>query len=161
MRTFAALLLFFQCPLLWTQASGQGITEAETAQIEAAVTAVGDQWIAAMEDFDTETLLSLCDSATMHANDGASYFATFAEWRVHVEGLFDGFAAGEDGKWVDTRIDVLSKDAAHFVGQSDLTLTREDGQKVLVELSISILTRNLDGSWKITYLSSFGRMTRV
>jgi len=137
------------------------MTEAERAQIEAEVMALGDQFLGSMGDLEIETMLSLYDPATMHGNDGWPYYATLDEWRAHLEDLFSGFVAIEGASWTETRIDVLAHDAAHFAGQSDLIVTRENGEKSRVQGSISLLMRNIDGLWKITHQSSVGRWTAV
>ena len=136
------------------------MTQAEIAQIEAAVTAVADECVTAMNNLDLEAMAALYDPASMHGNDGANYYATFDEWMTHLHELFGSFEE-LDSEWTNTRVDVLAPDAALFVGQSDWTVKRAERADSRVEGYITWVMRNLDGAWKITHQASTGRWTAI
>jgi hypothetical protein len=71
MRALAALAVLVL--VAGCQTAPQEMTEAEVAQIQTEVAAVGDQWLAAANGVNTEVFLDLFDPAGTHATDGAHW----------------------------------------------------------------------------------------
>ena len=67
------------------------MTDAEIAQIEAAVAAVGDQFMTALDNLDPGIAAAVYDRASMHGNDGNAYYATYDEWVAHNQDFFGRF----------------------------------------------------------------------
>ncbi len=150
----AVLVLASSC-----QASPDQMSGAQIAQIEGEVSAVGDQFMAAMNNLDVEALSALYDPSSMHGNDGTVYFATYDDWMAYIQQLFDSFQELSI-EWTNTRVDVLAPNVALFVGQSGATLKRiEPGESR--EGYISLVLRKTDGAWKIMHQASVGRWTPI
>ena len=157
MRTLAAVAVFML--LSSCQASPAQMSEAQIAQVEGEVAAVGDQLMTAMNNLDVVALSALYDPSSMQGNDGSFYYATYDEWVVHVQQMFGSFEELRM-EWTNTRVDVLAPDVALFVGQSDATLERTE-QSEAHEGYTSLVLRNIDGAWKIIHQASVGRWTPV
>ena len=153
--TVAGLVLLVGC-----QAPPVEMTEAEIAQIEAEVTAVAHQLMEGFKNLDLEEAAAVYDPSSMHGNDGATYYATYDEWVVHLEEMVARFDE-MDGEWMNTRVDVIGPDAAVFVGQYDWTVTAVSGTRSRVEAFITQVMRAIGGEWKITHQASMGRWTTL
>lgn len=136
------------------------MTEAESAQIEAAVLEVADQSLMAWNALDPEALAPLYDSSSMHGHDGPVYFATYEQWMAHFKELLGGFET-MNVEWTDKRVDVLAPDVALFAGQGDFRGRQDSGREVRIEGYITQVFRNSDAGWKIIHQASLGRWTTV
>ena len=87
------------------------MTDAEIAQIEAAAKAVGDQSLTALNNLDVEASAALYDPSAIHGNDGMAYYATYDEWKAHLDEMY-GSLEEMSLEWTNTRVDVLASDAA-------------------------------------------------
>jgi ketosteroid isomerase-like protein len=136
------------------------MADGERAQIEAAVMALAEQWHDAVQNHDAEAMVALFDRATAHATDGAAYYPDWDSVLAHNRELFASWAS-TDTEWVNTRIDVLSSDAAFFVGQSEGVQRFTNGNEYHLRGYFSFLVRKIDGVWKLVYQQSTGGRTRI
>jgi len=153
------LVLGFFAYKYWPPTAPPEMTAAEIAQIEADARAVGDQWLAAVNSVDTDAFLQLFDPANTYAVDGA-YYATYDEWVGRIGRLFSSWE-DVDWAWRETRVDVFAPDAAMFLGQTEGTRTRTNGEISNADVGVTLLVRKIEGVWKITYQGSAGRWTPV
>ncbi|MGD8360982.1 MAG: nuclear transport factor 2 family protein [Gemmatimonadota bacterium] len=151
------LVLGFFAYKYWPPTAPPEMTEAEIAQVEADAATVGDQWLAAVNGINADAFLDLFDSANTYAVDGA-YYATYDEWVGRIQRLFSTWE-NVDWAWGETRVDVIAPDAAMFVGQTEGTRTRTDGQTSNARVGVTLLVRKIGGVWKIVYQGSAGRWT--
>jgi hypothetical protein len=100
MRTLAAVAVPLLVAACQTTPPPE-MTEAERAQIQSEVEAVGDQWMAAVNAINPDAAGDLFDPAGTHCVDGG-YYANYAEWQDHLEALFSTW---EDMNmaWTSTR----------------------------------------------------------
>jgi hypothetical protein len=153
------LVLGFFAYKYWPPTAPPEMTEAEIAQIEADARAVGDQWLAAVNSINTGAFLDLFDSADTYAVDGA-YYASYEEWVGRIRRLFSTWES-VDWAWGETRVEVFAPDAAMFVGQTEGTRTRTNGETSNADVGVTLLVRKIGRVWKITYQGSAGRWTPV
>jgi ketosteroid isomerase-like protein len=142
------------------QAPPAEMTEAEIAQIQAEVAAIGDQMMTALSNLDMSVSVALYDPATMHGNDGTTYYATYDEWVVHNEELFARFEE-LDADWTNTRVDVLAPDVALFVGQNSVDATQVSGARTNIRGYITLVLKKIEGDWRIVHQASVGRWTPI
>jgi hypothetical protein len=135
------------------------MTEAEVAQIEAEVSAVGDQWIASMNAIDVTACAGLFDPAGTHGVDGA-YYANYEEWVEHLERLFSTWEA-VNVAWTNTRVDVLASDAAMFVGEGEGVVTRTERGDYNLFVGTTLLAKRIGDEWKLTFQGTAGRWTAI
>lgn len=152
----AVLVLFASCQA----PPPPEMTEAEREAIQTEVMSVGDQLMVALSDLDPGVAAGIYDPATMHGNDGATYYATYDEWVTHNEELFARFEEA-DGSWRNVRVDVLAPDIALLVGQNEMLMTQVGGERTNIQGYITVVLRKIDGSWKIIHQASVGRWTPI
>jgi ketosteroid isomerase-like protein len=137
-----------------------GMTEAEIGQVQEEVTAVAEQFMAALNRLDPGVAAAIYDPNSMHGNDGATYYATYDEWVTHNQEFFGGFEE-MDGEWKNIRIDALAPDVALFAGQSEANVTQVGGAHTKVEGVITLVFRKIEGTWKVILQASTGRWTPI
>lgn len=155
---FALVILGLAFFLYSSPSAPPETTEAEIAQIQSEVGAVGDQWMAAVNGIDVGAAGDLFDPADTHCVDGG-YYANYDEWQDHLEALFSTW---EDMNlaWTSTRVDVFAPDAAVFVGEGEGVATRTNGVFNL-RAGVTLLLKKTQGIWRITFQGSAGRWTPV
>ena len=122
------------------------MTNAERGQIQAEVLEWADQFLAAATSLDASGVSSLFDQADGHFMAGTAYRPN---WQAHLQGtqeLYAGWDAWE-AEWGTKRIDVLSSDAALFVGETSGSLRLSDGTELDKETMFSFVLRKKDGVW--------------
>jgi hypothetical protein len=153
MRTFVALLSLCLCPLLWTEASGQAMTEAEIAQIEAEVMEWAETW---MEGWNAGTPADRCEAtlALIHpdhvvflSGGAPQRKADWLDWCLEATHTWLSFS----GSWTEKDVRVLSPDATVFLGAFDGTWEHVSGriERHPTGAQLLLVERTVDG-WSAT-----------
>ena len=126
------------------------MTNAERGQIQAEVLEWADQFLNAATSLDAVGVTALFDQNDGHFMAGTSYKPT---WQAHLDGTRDLYADWEswDAEWGTKRIDVLSPEAALFVGEMSGTLQLPDGTEFDRKMTFSFVLRKKDGVWTGLY----------
>lgn len=122
------------------------MTNAERGQIQAEVLAWSDQFLEAVANLDAQGVVLLFDEADGHFVDGSAYFSGSAPLLAHFKELYGGWESWE-GEWATRRIDVLSPEAALFVGEATGKLKPRDGGELAHRTYFSFVLRKKDGVW--------------
>jgi hypothetical protein len=155
---FAALAVLGLAFFLYRSPAGPPaeMTEAEIAQIEADVMAVAAEMKTASDNLDTDAVVASYDPSAMHGTDGTTYYPTYEDWAAHLRDLGGRFQE-RTSEWRNTRVDVLARDAAVFVGQYEVTGTQVSGDMTRVQVYMTLVMRNIEGVWKVVHQASTGR----
>jgi uncharacterized protein (TIGR02246 family) len=111
MRTFVAFLFLFLCPLFWTQASGQDLSEAEVAQIEAEIQKLADSWMDVWAKNDCDAFQSLWNPDVIFQPRGGVIAESLEDIKEQCDQALAN-RASFSGNLLGTKIKVLSRDAA-------------------------------------------------
>jgi hypothetical protein len=135
-------------------ASPPEMTNAERGQIQAEVLDWADQWLEAGTNLDGVGVSALFDQADGHFSNGATYLPNWQRFRDVSLELYAGWEAWE-AEWGTRRVDVLSEEAALFVGEAIGMIREEGGTEMDNRAVFSFVVRKVDGEWK----GLFGHVT--
>jgi ketosteroid isomerase-like protein len=134
------------------------MTNAERGQIQAEVMAWADQFLEAATNLDAAGVAALFDQDDGHFMAGTTYRPNS---QAHFDGtqeLYAGWDAWE-AVWGTKRIDVLSPEAALFVGETSGTLMLRDGSEFDRRTAMTFVLRKKDGVWRGLYGHAAGAST--
>ena len=161
MRAFSsacAVLLLAACA--GEPAPPPEMTNAERGQIQAEVQDWADRYLEAGTNLDSQGLAALFDQADGHFMAGTSYRPTWQAFLDSTQELYGSWDAWE-AEWATRRIDVLSPDAALFVGEAVGLLRYPDGTEFNRRTVFSFVVQKKEGVWTGLFGHAGGESTPV
>ncbi len=132
------------------QATAQEMTDAERAQIEVEVTDWMDDFLATSKTLDPVQHMALYDQANGSFASGAASGDSPEEYAEFFQQLFAQWASYE-GEWLQSRIEVITQDAAAFQGTARLVTTDHEAVQSERDVHFSGFLVKMAGEWKARF----------
>lgn len=125
MRVLAGIFVMSLLLAIPSQVSGQEMTKEQVGKVEAEVLAFADAWVEVWGDNSCEKGAGLLHPDKL-AFLYAGRFENHSEWMAACKESVAG-REGYTGRWLETKVHVLTQDAAVFVGNLEQTFRNKDG----------------------------------